>query len=70
MKPLTFERIVKEFKEKEDELLRWKAGEYAPGGCYYGGSHDLQGIDVRYASDPRWAQKVAGCMKIIAEVSE
>jgi|LSQX01.1.fsa_nt_gb hypothetical protein len=31
MKPLTFERIVKEFKEKEDELLRWKAGEYASG---------------------------------------
>jgi len=46
------------------ELL---AVEYAPGGCYYGGSHDLQGIGARYASDPRWAEKVAGCMKIIAE---
>jgi len=46
------------------ELL---AVEYAPGGQFYGGSHDLQGIGVKYASDPRWAAKVAGCMKIIAE---
>ncbi len=46
------------------ELLAVK---YAPGGCYYGGSHDLQGIGARYASDPRWAEKVAGCMKLIAE---
>ena len=45
------------------ELL---AVHYAPGGCYYGGSHDLQGIGARYASDPRWAVKVAACMKIIA----
>lgn len=43
------------------------ATKYCPGGCYYGGSHDLQGIGVRYASDPRWAVKVAGCMKMIAE---
>ena len=47
------------------ELLAVK---YAPGGCYYGGSHDLQGIGARYASDPLWAEKVAGCMKMIAEV--
>ena len=45
------------------ELL---AVEYAPGGQFYGGSHDLQGIGARYASDPRWAAKVAACMKIIA----
>lgn len=44
------------------ELLAVK---YAPGGCYYGGSHDLQGIGARYASDPRWAVKVAGCMSAI-----
>ncbi len=49
------------------ELL---AVHYAPGGQFYGGSHDLRGIGVRYASDPRWAMKVAGCMKMIAEVSE
>ena len=44
------------------ELLAVK---YAPGGCYYGGSHDLQGIGIRYASDPAWARKVAGCMRMI-----
>ena len=49
------------------ELL---AVHYAPGGKFYGGSHDLRGIGVKYASDPRWAEKVAGCMKMIAEVSE
>lgn len=49
------------------ELLAVK---YAPGGCYYGGSFDLKGVGVRYASDPRWAEKVAGCMKIIAEAGE
>lgn len=46
------------------------ATKYCPGGCYYGGSHDLRGIGVKYASDPAWAVKVAACMKIIAEVSE
>jgi beta-N-acetylglucosaminidase len=40
---------------------------YAPGGKHFGGSHDLQGIGVKYASDPAWAEKVAGCMRIIAE---
>jgi beta-N-acetylglucosaminidase len=44
------------------ELLAVK---YAPGGCYFGGSHDLQGIGVKYASDPGWAEKVAGCMRAI-----
>jgi len=42
------------------------ATKYCPGGCYYGGSFDLKGVGVRYASDPRWAAKVAACMKIIA----
>ena len=41
------------------------ATKYCPGGCYYGGSHDLRGIGVKYASDPRWAEKVAGCMRAI-----
>ncbi len=44
------------------ELLAVK---YAPGGKYFGGSHDLAGIGVRYASDPGWAEKVAGCVKKI-----
>jgi beta-N-acetylglucosaminidase len=42
---------------------------YAPGGKHYGGSHDLQGIGVKYASDPRWARKVAACMRVIVEVA-
>jgi len=46
------------------ELL---ATHYAPGGKHYGGSHDLAGIGVNYASDPAWAQKVAGCMRVIVE---
>ena len=41
------------------------ATKYCPGGCYYGGSFDLKGVGVRYASDPRWAEKVAGCMRAI-----
>ena len=44
------------------ELLAVK---YAPGGCYYGGSFDLRGVGVRYASDPGWAGKVAGCVRLI-----
>lgn len=40
---------------------------YAPGGKYYGGSHDLQGIGVKYASDPAWARKVAKRMRVIME---
>lgn len=44
------------------ELLAVK---YAPGGCYYGGSHDLQGIGVKYASDPGWSAKVGACVRLI-----
>jgi hypothetical protein len=54
-------------------LARLIAVDYAPGGKFFGGSHDAEGIGVRYASDPRWAQKVAGCMRLIlqrAEVAE
>lgn len=54
-------------------LANLLATHYAPGGKFFGGSHDLQGIGVRYASDPRWAAKVAGCMRLIlqrAEVAE
>ena len=50
-------------------LAQLLATHYAPGGKYYGGSHDLAGIGVRYASDPAWAQKVAGCMRVIVEVA-
>lgn len=48
-------------------LARLIAVDYAPGGKFFGGSHDAEGIGVRYASDPRWAQKVAGCMRLIVE---
>ena len=41
------------------------ATKYCLGGCYYGGSFDLEGVGVRYASDPRWAAKVAGCVVLI-----
>jgi len=45
------------------------ATKYCPGGCYFGGSFDLTGVGVRYASDPAWARKVAGCMRVIVEVA-
>lgn len=48
------------------ELL---AVHYAPGGQFYGGSFDLQGIGVRYATDPQWASKVAGRMEQIARAA-
>lgn len=51
-------------------LAHLLAVKYAPGGCYYGGSHDLQGIGARYASDPRWAEKVAGYMRAIIQRTE
>lgn len=41
------------------------AVKYAPGGCYYGGSHDLAGVGVRYASDPGWSAKVGACVRLI-----
>lgn len=49
------------------ELL---AVHYAPGGKYFGGSFDLTGVGVRYASDPAWARKVAGCMRVIMQRAE
>lgn len=48
-------------------LARLLAVDYAPGGKHFGGSHDLAGIGVRYASDPGWAAKVAGAMRVIVE---
>ncbi len=51
-------------------LAQLLATHYAPGGKYFGGSFDLTGVGVRYASDPAWARKVAGCMKRIVEVGE
>lgn len=50
-------------------LAQLLATHYAPGGKYYGGSHDLRGIGVKYASDPGWAAKVAGCVKYIVKRS-
>jgi hypothetical protein len=40
------------------ELLRDRPGE------------SLEEIGGWYASDPRWAEKVAGCIKMIVEVGE
>ena len=51
-------------------LARLLATHYAPRGKHYGGSHDLQGIGARYASDPQWAVKVAGCMRVIMQRAE
>jgi hypothetical protein len=51
-------------------LARLLAMHYAPGGCHFGGSHDLQGIGVKYASDPAWAEKVAGYMRAIIQRTE
>lgn len=51
-------------------LARLLAMHYAPGGKHFGGSHDLQGIGARYASDPRWAEKVAGYMRAIIQRTE
>jgi beta-N-acetylglucosaminidase len=50
-------------------LAQLLATHYAPGGKYFGGSFDLTGVGVRYASDPRWAAKVAGCVKYIVKRS-
>ena len=57
------------FNSREDSVMflaRLLAKDYAPGGRFYGGSHDLAGIGVRYASDPAWAAKVAAVMGAIA----
>ena len=39
-----------------------------PGGRYYNGP-DLRGINIRYASDPHWAHKVAAVMERIARAA-
>ena len=57
------------FSSREDSIMflaRLLAEDYAPGGKFYGGSHDLAGIGRRYASDPAWARKVAAIMGAIA----
>lgn len=41
------------------ELLSTK---YVPGGKHYGGSYDLNGVNKKYASDPKWASKVEQIM--------
>ena len=51
-------------------LARLLATHYAPGGKYFGGSFDLTGVGVRYASDPAWAAKVAACMRVIMQRAE
>jgi len=51
-------------------LARLLATHYAPGGKYFGGSFDLTGVGVRYASDPAWAAKVGACVKSITQKSE
>jgi len=43
---------------------------YCPGGKFFGGSYDLKGVGVKYAEDPLWAEKVAGCMKKILDKCE
>lgn len=48
-------------------LARLLATHYAPGGRHFGGSYDLAGIGRSYATDPRWAEKVAACVETIAE---
>ena len=56
------------FDSRDESILylaRLLAVDYAPGGQFFGGSHDLAGVGVRYASDPAWASKVAGCMGAI-----
>jgi beta-N-acetylglucosaminidase len=50
-------------------LAQLLATHYAPGGKYFGGSFDLTGVGVRYASDPAWAAKVAGCVRGMVEVA-
>ena len=60
------------FDSKADSifyLAELLAVHYTPGGRFYGGSFDLQGIGVRYACDPVWAFKVAGRMEQIARAA-
>ena len=60
------------FNSKADSIMylaELLATHYAPGGKFFGGSYDLQGIGVRYACDPRWAAKTAGRMEQIARAA-
>ena len=60
------------FDSKSDSiffLAELLAVHYAPGGKFYGGSYDLQGIGVRYACDPHWASKVAGRIEQLARAA-
>ena len=61
------------FNSKNDcvyHLAKLLSTHYSPGGKYFGGSYDIQGINKRYAEDPKWSSKVAGCMKIIFNKSK
>lgn len=40
---------------------------YVEGGKYYGGDYNLEGVGVKYAEDPVWAQKVGGRMLMIIQ---
>ena len=42
---------------------------YSPGGKYFGGSFDLDGINEHYASSGQWAEKVAGRMQLICNAA-
>lgn len=61
-------RSAMSFAAKEDSiyfLAKLLSRQYLhPGGAHYGGAH-LTGIGRRYASDPRWAVKVAAMMRQI-----
>jgi beta-N-acetylglucosaminidase len=43
---------------------------YVEGGKYYGGSYSLDGVGIKYAEDPVWAQKVGGRMLMIIQGGE
>ncbi len=40
---------------------------YVEGGKYYGGSYSLDGVGIKYAEDPVWAQKVGDRMLMIIQ---
>lgn len=43
---------------------------YVEGGKYYGGSYSLDGVGIKYAEDPVWAQKVGSRMLMIIQGGE
>lgn len=60
------------FDAREDSiyfLAELLVTKYAPGGKYFGGSFTLSGINRRYAEDPLWAKKAAGCMERIVRAA-